>query len=148
MSFDPQSFLDASVTGSNDTKIIPVPVGEYMGVIDKVTPRQWQSKDGTQSGVALDIFWIIEDENVKQFVGLDTVRCKQGLMLDLTAAGGLDMGAGKNIGLGRLREAIGLNDPSTPFSFQYLPGRSAKVTVKHRVDGEDTYAEVKAVGKL
>ena len=51
MSFDPQSFLDAAVTGSNDTKIIPVPMGEYMGIIDKVAPRQWQSKDGTQSGV-------------------------------------------------------------------------------------------------
>jgi hypothetical protein len=148
MSFDAQAFLDSSVVGSNDTKVIPVPVGEYMGIIEKIAPRQWQSKDGTSSGVALDIFWLVEDENVKQYLGRETVTCKQGLMLDTTPAGALDMSKGKNIGLGRLREAIGANDPSSPFSFGMLPGLSAKISVSHRINGEDTFAEVKGVAKL
>lgn len=148
MSFDAQSFLDSSVSGSNDTKVIPVPVGEYMGIISKVAPRQWQSKDGTQSGVALDIFWLVEDANVKQYLGREEVTCKQGLMLDLTDAGALDMSKGKNVGLGRLREAVGKNDPSEQFSFAMLPGLSAKISVSHRVNGDDTFAEVKGVAKL
>lgn len=148
MSFDPQSFLDSSISGSNDTKSIPVPTGEYMGIIDKVLPRQWQSKDGSQTGVALDVFWLVEDANVKEFLGRETVTCKQGIMLDLTPQGGLDMSKGKNIGLGRLREAVGKNNDGESFSFAMLPGLSARISVAHRVSGEDTFAEVKGVARM
>ena len=148
MSFDAQSFLDATVSSANDTRIIPVPVGEYMGIVEKVSPRQWQSKDGTQSGIALDILWLVEDAGVKQALGRDTVTVKQGIMLDLTPGGGLDLSAGKNVGLGRLREAVGKNVEGQAFAFSMLPGLSAKISVSHRVSGEETYAEVKAVAKL
>lgn len=148
MSFDPQSFLDASVSGTNDTKVIPVPVGEYMGIVEKVTPRQWQSKDGSTTGISLDVIWLIEDESVKEYLGRPSVSCKQGIMLDLTPQGGLDMSKGKNVGLGRLREAVGKNNSGEAFSFAMLPGSAAKVGVTHRVVGEDIYAEVKQVAKL
>ena len=147
MSFDAQAFLDATVSSSNDTRIVPVPVGEYFGIIDKVAPRQWQSKDGTQSGIALDIVWLVEDAAVKQLLGRETVTCKQGIMLDLTPVGGLDLSSGKNIGLGRLREAVGKNQEGEAFAFSMLPGLSAKISVSHRTHGDDTFAEVKAVAK-
>ncbi len=147
-SFDPQSFLDASITSALDTKVIPVPVGEYMGIIEKVVPRQWTSKDGTSSGIAIDIFWLVEDEAVKAELGRTTVTCKQGIMLDTTPQGGLDTTKGKNIGLGRLREALGFNAEGQTFSFAMLPGAAAKINVQHRINGEDTFAEVKAVAKM
>lgn len=147
--FDADSFLNASIQGSNSTKTIPVPMGEYTGVIEKIEPRQWQSKDGTKTGISLDVQWLIEDQGVKEFLGRDTVTCKQGIMLDTTPEGGLDMAPGKNVGLGRLREAVGQNDPAKPFSFHNLPGQMAKVNVKHRTtDDGDTFAEVKGVAKL
>lgn len=148
MSFDPQAFLDASTSSANDTKIIPVPMGEYFGIIEKVTPRQWQSKDGTQSGIALDITWAVEDAAVKEFLGRDNVTVKQGLMLDLTTTGGLDTSTGKNVALGRLREAVGKNTPNEQFSFAMLPGLSAKISVNHRVVNEETYAEVKGTARI
>lgn len=148
MSFNPDEFLNSAVSGPNDTKVTPVPIGEYMGIIEKVLPRQWQSKDGTQTGVALDVFWLVEDSGVKEFLNRQTVTCKQGIMLDLTPQGGLDMTSGKNIGLGRLREAVGKNSADAMFSFAMLPGLSAKISVNHRISGEDTFAEVKAVAKL
>jgi hypothetical protein len=148
MSFDPQSFLDSSINSANDTKVIPVPAGEFTGIVDKVAARQWTSKDGTMSGVTLDVTWLIDDEAVKQELGRPTVTCRQGIMLDMTPGGGLDMGKGKNVGLGRLREALNLNKPGQPFSFSMLPGQAGKVTVSHRVDGEDTYAEIKKVAPL
>jgi hypothetical protein len=147
MSFDAQAFLDSSVSGQNDTKLIPVPIGEYPAVIEKVSPRPWQSRDGTQSGIALDIFWSIEDANVRAFVGRESVVVKQGLMLDFTPDGKLDMSKGKNIGLGRLREAVNLNNPGQSFAFNQLPGQMAKVSVNHRLVDDDTFAEVKAVAK-
>lgn len=148
MTFDPQSFLSSSITSANDTKAIPVPVGDYHGVIEKIQPRQWQSKDGTQTGIALDVFWLVEDANVKSYLGRDTVTVKQGIMLDTTPQGGLDTSKGKNIGLGRLREAVGKNQEGVPFSFEMLPGLSARISVTHRINGEDTYAEVKSVSRL
>jgi hypothetical protein len=148
MAFDAQSFLDTAVAGINDTKVIPVPVGEYMGIIEKVTPRQWQSKDGSQTGISLDVIWLVEDSAVKEYLGRDTVTAKQGIMLDLTPQGGLDMSKGKNVGLGRLREAVGKNNADEQFSFSMLTGLAAKVNITHRIVGEETYAEVKNVAKL
>jgi len=69
-------------------------------------------------------------------------------MLDLDSQGRVDMSKGKNIGLGRLREAVGKNNEGEQFSFSMLPGLMAKIAVTHRINGEDTFAEVKAVAKL
>lgn len=147
--FSPEQFLDMQVTESNDTKVIPVPVGEYVAVVEEVKVRNWQNKqDPSKAGMALDVFWAIDDQAVKEFLGRDKVTVKQGVMLDLTDSGGLDMGKGKNVGLGRLREATNLNTPGQPFSFSMFPGRVAKVKVEHRVDGETIYAEVKQVAKM
>jgi hypothetical protein len=149
MTFDATSFLDSSVTETNDTVVVPVPVGDYAGVITKVAARTWQSGDGSKSGVTLDVFWSIEDEQVKAELGRAEVICKQGVMLDTTPTGGIDTSKGKNVQLGRLREACGLNVPGKPFSFNMLPGQSAKVSVSHRAgqDGE-TYSEVKKVAPM
>lgn len=147
--FSPEQFLDMQVTESNDTKTIPVPVGEYTAVAEEVKCRQWQSKkDPSMAGLALDIKWSIDDSAVKELLGRDKVTVNQGIMLDLTDSGGLDMGKGRNIGLGRLREALGLNAPGQPFSFMMVSGRVAKISVSHRIDGENIYAEVKGVAKM
>ena len=148
MSFDAQSFLDATVSTASSTRTVPCPIGEYFGIIEKVLPRQWQSKDGTTSGIALDVLWLVEDANVKALLGRDTVVVKQGIMLDLAPLGGLDLSEGKNVGLGRLREAVGKNQNGEQFAVSMLPGLTAKISVTHRVAGEDTFGEVKAVAKL
>lgn len=146
--FNPDTFLQSSTTEVNDTKKIPCPAGEYVAVAEKVEARTWQSKDGLKSGIALDITWTIDDAAAKEVTGRDNVQVRQGLMLDILESGGLDMGKGKNIALGRLREATGLNVPGQPFSPAMLQGRAAKVTVSHRVDGEDIYDEIKKVAAL
>ena len=147
--FSPEQFLDMQVTESNDTKVIPVPVGEYLGVVEEVKVRTWTSKkDPSQSGLTLDVVWLIDDANVKALLGREKVTVKQGIMLDMTEAGGLDMSKGRNIGLGRVREATGLNTPGQPFAASMLTGRMAKVKVKHRVDGENIYAEVESTAKV
>lgn len=148
MTFDADSFLNSSVSGSNSTKIIPCPQGEYHAVIEKIGARQVQSKDGTETRIVLEVNWLVEDEGAKAATGREQVSVKQGLFLDLLPDGGLDMSEGKNVGLGRLREALGLNSPSEQFSFNMLPGRMAKIAVVHRddpKDAENKFADVRAV---
>jgi hypothetical protein len=146
--FDPNQFLDQQFTESNDTVAIPVPVGEFLAVCSEIKVRPWQKKDDPSvGGLALDLVWDIDDQNVKQILGRDKVTVKQGIMLDLTESGSIDMGKGKNIGLGRLREATGKNTPGQAFAFSMLVGTMAKVKVEHRVSGAQIFAEVKAVLK-
>lgn len=151
--FDPNEFLQQTVEGVHDTKLINPEdnmAGEgYQILATKVECRTWQKKDDPSvSGLALDILWEILDEGVKTHCNRDKVLVKQGIMLDLTDSGQLDMSKGKNISLGRLREALDMNVAGQPFSFSMIEGRMAKGFVQHRVVGEDVYAEVKRVGKL
>jgi len=150
--FDASSFLDMTIEGENSTVAIPAPAGEFPAMVDKVDLRQWTKKDDPSvSGLTLEVFWAIEDQGVKDLLGRDKVLVKQGIMLDITESGGLDMGKGRNVGLGRLRAALNLNDPSRAFSFQQLPGQMGKVTVTHRVDKDDSekvYPEVKSVVRM
>ena len=147
--FNPEQFLDQQFTEANDTKLVPVPVGEYTAIAGEVKCRQWQSKaDPSKSGLTLDITWEIDDPAVKELLGRDKVTVRQGIMLDLTDSGSMDMGKGRNVGLGRLREALNLNQPGQAFSFSMIPGRLAKVSVTHRIDGENIFSEVKSVARL
>lgn len=147
--FNPDQFLDMQFEGQNDTKVVPVPAGEYTAMIEEVKVRQWQGKaDPSKSGLTLDVQWSIDDPSVKELLGRDKVTVKQGIMLDLTGAGGLDMGKGRNIGLGRLREALDLNQPGRPFSFTMLTGRVARVSVSHRIADDNIFAEVKQVARM
>lgn len=148
--FDPSILESQTFTESNSTFTIPVPIGEYQMIIDSYKLRTWSSKDGSKSGVALDIQWSVEDPNVKALLERDKVTVKQGIMLDMTDAGGLDFGKGKNVSLGRLREALNINSPGQPFSFTMLPGRMAKGKVSHRPDDRNpgqVFAEVEAVAR-
>lgn len=149
--FDPNTFLADTVTGANDTKYIPVPQGEYPAIIKSVAARQMPSKaDPGKQVTVVDVVYDIDDQTVREVTGLDNPTVRQSVFLDLTPQGKLDMSKGKNIGLGKLREALGLNDPNKPFAFQDLTGRAAIVAVEHtpgKNEGE-VYANVSKVGKL
>ena len=150
--FDPQSFLDQEIQGENSTESIPCPVGDYTGIVDKINLRQWQKKDDPAvSGITLEVFWNLDDQGVRELLGRDKVLVKQGIMLDLTESGGIDMGKGRNVDLGRLRAALDLNNPGQAFSFNALPGRVGKVKVTHRPDQADPskiYPEIRMVARV
>ncbi len=148
--FDPNTFLDMTLTDANSTVSTPVPEGEYIGIVSgDPEVRPWQGrKDPTKSGLALDITWDIDDANVKALLQRDRVTVKQGIMLDLIVRAGRDSGTGRNVSLGRLRDAVGLNQAGQPFNFRMLAGKVAKIAIKHRIDGDAIYAEVKGVARM
>lgn len=150
--FDPNAFLDQTVEQANSTVMVPVPAREYVAIISEVKSAQWQKKDDPSvSGLKLQLTWDIDDSAVKAELGRDKVTVRQEIMLDLTDNNGLDMGKGKNVQLGRVREALGLNRPGQAFSPSMLNGRAAKIMVTHRIDPRNTdviYAEVKAVAPM
>lgn len=148
--FDPASLFDSTTTEVNDTKILPIPEGEYLAVIESAEVKTWASRDGLSSGLRLDVTWLIDDEAAKTATGRDKLTVRQGVMLDLNEAGnGLDMGKGKNVALGRLREATDLNVPGQPFAMAMFPGRLAKIKVTQRPGNEpdQVFNDVRGVTK-
>lgn len=147
--FDPQAFMNAQITGANATQYVPCPVGEFQAVSDSVTPRQWTKRDDPNTkGVALDIEWSIGDPAVLELLGREKVLVRQGIMLDMTPSGAIDLGPGRNVALGRLRDALGVNDPNQVFSFQQLVGQAARVKVEHEIYRDAPMAKVTAVSRL
>lgn len=143
--FNPDIFLNTETEEAMETRFTPIPEGEYTAIAGKpairTTPR---------GQVLLDVPWSIDDQSVKEVTGLPSPSARQSIFLDVTETGGLAGGPGKNIGLGRLREAVGLNVPGQSFKIANIEGKVAKVVVKQRVDTDtgDTYVDVKRVAKL
>jgi hypothetical protein len=139
--FDPDMFMNTQTTDANDTKFVPVPEGEFDAVIEAITPKTAGDKP------VLDVKWAINDEGVKVATGLPNPSARQTIWLDLTEQGGLDSSKGKNIGLGKLREALGQNTPGQSWSPGMLIGRVARIKIGHRSGKEpgEVFADVKQV---
>ena len=143
--FTAEEILGMQVEGANATKLIPVPEGEYPAHIREVTARDGISDKGN-AWVAVNVTWEIDDEGVRAATSMERPTCRQSIFLDIAESGALDMSEGKNIGLGRLREAVGQNGEGS-WGFGMLEGAAAVVRVEHS-EGKnpgDIYANVVAV---
>lgn len=149
MSFDASELLNTVQNDPMSTQPLVVPEAEYQSIIQKIEIRDFQYKKGEragQTGYALDVTHLIIDPQLEASLGRQpTVR--QSMTLDMSQSGGLDTSKGKNVSLGRLREAIGLNQPGQPFSLKMLEGARLVVMVKHDMDGDNIYANVTKVRK-
>lgn len=145
-SFDPDTFLNTTYEGELDTRRVPLPVDDYVATILEVNPGT------TPRGTAyMEILWEVDHAELASELGRPKSRVRQTVWLDLTESGDLDFGRGKNIMLGRLREAVGQNAPGQPWSPAQLVGQAARVRVKHRPDKNDpevVYEEVSGVSAL
>lgn len=131
MSFDPEAFKHTEIDDSMDTEIIPPDEGVYTAKVDR-----WNIEGGTsQNGfnwARLDVTWELDDADgsQQQKTGRDKLTGRQSIFLDLTEDGQIDTGKGKNVQLGRLREALGLNEGK--FAFDMLDGQQAQVLTENR----------------
>lgn len=146
MNFDAEAFQNAVINEASSTRTIPWPQGEYVGTIKKAEIRSGTISKGERVGQP----WAgltVQVEVDRSFLPEGASSVASGMiMLDLTDAGGLDMRPGRNVNLGRLREAAGLNTPGQPFSFPMLEGRTVKIVTGTRTDQNDAtiqYTEIK-----
>ena len=143
--FDEDAFMSSTSEGEMSIDFIPVPVGEYPAVIKKIGTRSGESDKGPWA--MLDVTWAIDDAGVTEVTGMDNPSVRQSLFLDMAESGGLDLGTGKNIDLGRLREALGQNTGAA-WSPSMLVGNMATVLVDHRLYEGRTFADVKNVSAI
>lgn len=137
--FNPDTFLNTTTTDANETTYTPVPEGEWTAVIKEIKPR------AAKESAILDVVWGVDDQAVIDATGMKNPIVRQTVFLDLTEQGGLDKGKGKNVQLGKLREAVGQNQNGKPWQPGMLIGQVAKIKVGHRMYEGEPQAEVKGV---
>lgn len=142
--FDPDSFLDATLPGANSTKRELIPAGVYRASVGKLEVKNGVvQKDGPNFGkpwVALNIQWWVEDQPINSQLDQTKITVFDSVFLELDDNGRPAMGKGKNVQLGRLREALGLNEG--PVQFRAFEGRPATINVIHEPYKDDLQAKV------
>lgn len=149
MTLNTEEFLQTTTDAALDDKLDPCPAGEWTGLAGKPEIKDFEYKSGDrigETGYRMVIKWDIQDEEAKAAVERDTLSVTQSILLDLTPDGnGLDMGKGKNIGLGQIRTALGQNTPGAAWSPAMIEGQVAKLKIKAGVYQDRVTAEVQAV---
>lgn len=142
--FDADNFINTQYTEPSATKVMPCPVGEYNAQITELKTRVIE-KSGQ---VILTLDWAIDDAKAQEATGRQKLTVRQDLFLDIEN-GALQFGEGKNVGLGRVRAAVGQNTGDS-WAPSMLKGRTAKVKVTHRPnkDTGDIYDQISAVSAL
>jgi hypothetical protein len=155
MTFDPATFMNQSTQGKMDTVIAQCPEGEYKALIDDFDASAFRTFQSKKDGKDFTVFsppFVIQDASVAATLGREKVTVfHKGMFIDIDAAGGLDTSKGKNVDLGRLREALGQNVDG-PWTFNNLKGAGpVMVKVVHESDKDDPekkYARITKVVKI
>jgi len=148
-------FLGTQVDGASSTRLLLLNEGDYVAQIaaDGIDLKDFKFKKGDregQTGYRMTVKWEVQDPDgsIEKTLGRKPTIV-QSIMLDLTESGGLDMGKGKNVALGRLREAVGQNTDGRPWQPAMLIGQMARIQVKHRMDDKNELQhDVNAVTKI
>lgn len=148
--FDATQFLMTELNQANSTDFVLCPKGVWPAQVKDLKPKEL-TRDG-ETRMVVDVIFEVSDPNAMATAGVDTpFVIRKGVFLDMTPQGTIDMGKGKNVELGRLREALGMNVPGQPFSFVAMKGRFLRAQVDHRVDPNDSskvYSDVKGYAKF
>lgn len=147
--FSPETFLDMTMETPLERRE-PLPVEDYTAVIGDVKSVAWNSKDGSKSGVKLDVPLTIDIPATLQ-ASLElpaTLQIRDSIMLDLTDNGNIDMSKGKNNRLRQYREACDMNKVGDVFSPRKMTGQVIKVHVTHELYNGNILEKIGAVSKV
>ena len=149
--FDPAEFEEALQTEeAMSTRYPTVPEGDYEAIIESYKLREVSTKQGTS--VVLDLNWHIPDEALQDELGMAKIVVRQGIFLDIDYVDGRPIllgTTGKNIKLGRIREALGMNKAGKMFEFSQLEGQGPLlIRVTTRSDKEDPDIIYNGVGRV
>lgn len=129
--FDAGQFMQATVDAPMATEYEICPEGLFPAMIGDFDEKAIQRhsftyKQGPQAGqpgsmVKFNCPFSIQDETVKAQMERETVYADQQIILDTNELGQLDLGKGKNVKLGQIREALGQN-AAGPWNIMNLRG--------------------------
>jgi hypothetical protein len=148
--FDASSFMQNIVKAELATRFPVIPEGEYLAQVKKIDMRQVDFKKVEGSGIAIELQWEIMDDGVREATKMDHPFCRQSWLLDLVKDSDppqLDLAEGRNIRLGQLLAACGLNSKKG-WSIGMILNQTCGVRVKHRANEDDPEAPFSEVSRV
>lgn len=137
--FNPDTFLDEETGGAMSTERVLIPVNTYSPCyISEVKPTEGIIGKGDRAGqpwAKLDFVWVIDSQELRDMLNRAQVKITQGVMLDLDENGRIDTAKGRNVQLGKLRKALGINETSVKFR-EFL-GKPATIQIVHKTSNLD-----------
>lgn len=150
--FDPAIFEQAITESESSSSLLPIPAGEYNAIIEDYKFNQGVSKKNNENYVSMLITYsIIDDTGELARAIARPPKVSHTYFVDTNASGAFDFGQGKNVWLGKIRNAVGMNAPGQSFSFSMLKGQALRIVVStepSKDDPEVIYNRVKSVGRL
>ena len=142
--FNPDEFLMSESEETLATKFIPWPEGECEVFVQDVKA----DKVGQNNRPVLKVIFSTQAQEIKDHLSMDEPKLNHTVWLDIDEeTGRLAAGTNKNIGLGRLREALGQNNGSA-WAPSHMIGQPCVISVGHdpdKNDPETVYARVTAI---
>lgn len=149
--FDPTSFINTVYEDAFQTKRVLVPVGTYIARIRGLPDVKLAKQPNSLMG---KITFLILDTMLAQEMNRDEVLLYHTIFMDV-APGTYELlyGANQNLELGRLRSALGQNDPTQPWNFGRLENAGPlRIIVEHRAlkdaQGNTTGEMIDSVAKF
>lgn len=141
--FDPDRFKATVINEPFETRVKPVPNGEYVGVIKDFV----FGKQSEKGGVPMNVIWEIDNQALRESLSRKVVTSRQTVWLNFDEVGNLPRD--QNQTLGRLRDALGQNGPEA-WSPSMIIGKAGRIKVAQRIDEKtgEVYDDVVAVAKL
>lgn len=149
--FSQENFLDDEAGGPMSTERVLIPADTYKGCyIKDVKPQEGLIKKGDRTGqpwARVNFVWVIDSPELRDKLIRAEVTINQGIMLDLDDNGEIDTRKGRNVRLGRLRKALGINDG--PIRWRDFVNKPATLQIEHKpsdLNGEPTEEIVAVAG--
>lgn len=144
--FNPEVLMNCVTETQMSTFIPPWPEGEWVVSIAKI-----DFKNPKENMVLMELTLETIDPDVVSVTGIDPSQVRYAVFLDLTPSGMLDDTEGKNIGVGKIREAVGQNVAGVPWSPSLLAGQQFRVKSTQKSDKDNPEiirTEVKGIAPL
>lgn len=151
--FNPDIFLQTNYDAPTSTVTALLPKDDYVGIIKELVPRQVQgTKDPSKWYLFLDFqVEIGTPPAIREELGRDVSRIRHSVSVELVeGSNAIDMGKGKNVQLGRIRDAAGQNEPGKPWNPAMLNNAMVKVSVVQEPSEKDPqvkYNRIASFGK-
>lgn len=152
--FSPDIFLQTNYQETTSTVASLLPKDTYVGIIKDLVPRQVQgTKDTTKWYLFMDFnVEIGTPAALKEELGRDISKIRHSVGVELIeGSNAIDMGKGKNVQLGRIRDAAGQNVSGQAWAPGMLNGAMVKVDVTQEPSDKDPlikYNRIASFGKV
>lgn len=159
MPFDPDTFMNQNVDQPLAENFTPIPTGDYqmmVGDFDRSAfgVAKWTDKQSGEEReqITFECPMVLQAPEVAAKMQRDKLVSTYRMFIDLDATGQIDASPDKNVKLGRLRKALGQNNPGLPWNFNMLKNQGPVMgRIGHREDKHDKerkFAEVVSVAPM